>query len=116
MNATSSCRDRGRGGVDVGALCLSSCGCYLFASGNLDESGGPDEDRHKAPTLPRIHSLSLQNRRCIKCSLHRSRTTALRMTGEHVTIILRSPYKVYDCIPAKTTAGGSHSYKKGRRW
>src|SRR5215469_101119 len=27
-----SCRDRGKGGVDVGALCLSSSGCDPFAS------------------------------------------------------------------------------------
>ena len=48
---SSSCRDRERCGVDVGALCLSSSGCDHLASRNQNESYG-EEDRHKAPTLP----------------------------------------------------------------
>jgi hypothetical protein len=45
--------------VDEGALCLSLCGCDPRASRNPDESYG-EEDRHKAPTHPHIHPLSLQ--------------------------------------------------------
>ena len=59
--ACTSCRDRGRGGADVGALCLSSSGCNPHASQTPDESSG-QQDRHKAPTHPLIHPLSLQER------------------------------------------------------
>ena len=55
-----SCRDRGKGGVDVGALCLSSFGSEPLALQNPGESCG-EEDRHKAPALPRINPLSLQD-------------------------------------------------------
>src|SRR5216683_8132532 len=34
----ASCRDKGRGGVDEGALCLSSLGCDHLASRNPNES------------------------------------------------------------------------------
>ncbi len=53
------CRDRGWGGVDAGALCLSSSGRDPFASQNRYDLYG-EEDRHKAPAHPRIHPLSLQ--------------------------------------------------------
>src|SRR5690348_6924788 len=57
------CRDRGKGWADAGALCLSlvrrrAVG-FTHMSDNPDKSGG-NEDRHKAPTLPPIHPLSLQ--------------------------------------------------------
>src|SRR5579859_165723 len=64
MNAPASCRDRGKGGVDVGALCLSSCEGDPSALQNPTESYG-NEDRHKAPALPHVRPLSLQNRGCI---------------------------------------------------
>ena len=46
----ASCRDKGRGGVDERALCLSSLGCDHLASRNPNESNS-HQDRHKAPTL-----------------------------------------------------------------
>jgi len=56
----ASCRDKGLGGVDDGALCLSSWGCDRVASRNLDRSSG-HQDKHKAPTLLHVHPLSLQD-------------------------------------------------------
>ena len=47
--------------MDEGALCLSSCRYDPLASETTYESRG-NEDRHKAPSLPRIRPLSLQNR------------------------------------------------------
>ena len=46
--------------MDEGALWLSSCGCDRLAAQHPHEYYG-HQDRHKAPTLPRIHPLSLQN-------------------------------------------------------
>jgi len=46
--------------VDAGALCLSSVGDDPLASQNPDESCC-HQDKHKAPTPPRIHPLSLQD-------------------------------------------------------
>ncbi len=57
---TLTCRDKGWGGVDEGALCLSSLRYDHAVLRNPDESRC-DEDKHKAPTLPLIHSLSLQD-------------------------------------------------------
>src|SRR5579872_5710989 len=58
----ASSRDKGRGRVDEGALCLSSLDSRESneASYNL---GGITcrKDKHKAPTLPRIRPLSLQD-------------------------------------------------------
>ena len=56
----ASCRDKGWDGVDVGALCLSSLDYDHCACRNPDESCC-EEDKHKAPTQPRIHPLSLQD-------------------------------------------------------
>ena len=55
-----SCRDSGRGWVDEGALCLSWWECD---SSGFREAGWlhPNEDKHKAPTLPLILPLSLQD-------------------------------------------------------
>src|SRR5579871_2607913 len=54
------CRDRGMWGGRAGALCLSFVGWYdPFVSGDSMESYC-DEDRHKAPALPHIRPLSLQ--------------------------------------------------------
>jgi len=61
MRVAPCCRDRGRGWADEGALCLSSDGYDMFASGNPDDSYS-HEDRHKAPALPNIRPLSLQHR------------------------------------------------------
>src|SRR5690348_11105836 len=61
MEEPTSCRDREKGGADAGALCLSSSGCDSSVSHKPAESDG-EEDRHKAPTHPHIHPLSLQNR------------------------------------------------------
>jgi len=44
----------------VGALCLSSVGYDPRASPTPDESSG-QQDKHKAPSHPRIHPLSLQD-------------------------------------------------------
>jgi len=46
--------------VDVGALCLSS---WQLVSLGFREANGShsDEDKHKAPTQPHIHPLSLQD-------------------------------------------------------
>jgi hypothetical protein len=55
-----SCRDKGRGGVDEGALCLSSLGYDPFASQNPDESHC-HEDKHKAPTLPHLSLVGFLN-------------------------------------------------------
>src|SRR5712692_1384975 len=49
----ASCRDKGRSGVDEGALCLSSWGGDRVASRN--------QDKHKAPTRLHVHPLSLQD-------------------------------------------------------
>ena len=57
---TASCRDRGRGGADVGALCLSCWPNESEAGGEAREAD-PDEDRHKAPSHPSIRPLSLQD-------------------------------------------------------
>src|SRR6266446_5879427 len=56
----ASCRDKGRGGVDEGAWCLSSLGCDHLASRNPNESKS-HQDKHQAPTLPHIRPLSLQD-------------------------------------------------------
>ena len=48
--------------MDAGALCLSSLGCGPSALRNPNASCG-HQDRHKAPTLPRIRPLSLQQGR-----------------------------------------------------
>jgi hypothetical protein len=67
-----SCRDSGWGGVDVGALCLSSwkrdsVGLYdirveVFPQvpHKTPTESLPGEDKHKAPALPRVRPLSLQ--------------------------------------------------------
>ncbi len=55
-----TCRDRGKGRVDEGALCLSSSPPDSLVSGNPRKSDG-EQDRHKAPTHPPIHPLSLQD-------------------------------------------------------
>ena len=59
-NGVVFCRDKGRGWVDEGALCLSSSECDPSASRNPDESHC-HEDKHKAPTHLRVHPLSLQD-------------------------------------------------------
>src|SRR5229473_7409494 len=56
----ASCRDKGRSGVDEGALCLSWWGGDRLASRNPDHSSC-HEDKHKAPTLLHVHPLSLQD-------------------------------------------------------
>jgi len=56
----ASCRDKGRSGVDEGALCLSWWGCDRLASGNPDHSSC-HQDKHKAPSLLHVHPLSLQD-------------------------------------------------------
>ena len=60
MRLSASCRDKGRGGVDEGALCLSWSECDHLASRNPNASKS-EEDKHKAPTLPHIRPLSLQD-------------------------------------------------------
>jgi len=59
----ASCRDKGRGGVDEGALCLSSWRLPHLAGDpeHLTEAWG-DQDKHKAPTHPHVRPLSLQVR------------------------------------------------------
>src|SRR5258707_4058219 len=47
MRLSPSCRDKGRGGVDEGALCLSWLGCDPLASRNPNDSKS-EEDKHKA--------------------------------------------------------------------
>jgi hypothetical protein len=54
------CRDKGWGRVDEGALCLSSSGYDPSASRNPTESSC-HQDKHKAPTHPRLRPLSLQD-------------------------------------------------------
>src|SRR5229473_6388872 len=56
----ASCRDKGRRGVDEGALCLSWWGCDRVASRNPDHASC-HQDKHKAPTLLHVHPLSLQD-------------------------------------------------------
>src|SRR5713226_6226595 len=56
----ASCRDKGRSGVDEGALCLSSWGGDRVASRNPDHSSC-HQDKHKAPTRLHVHPLSLQD-------------------------------------------------------
>jgi len=55
-----SCRDKGRGRVDAGALCLSSWEYDHHASRNPNETSC-HEDKHKAPTPLHVHPLSLQD-------------------------------------------------------
>jgi hypothetical protein len=59
QTSPSSCRDRGWMGGWVGALCLSFSpyDSFWFRDANGSRL---DEDRHKAPTHPPIHPLSLQ--------------------------------------------------------
>jgi len=56
------CRDKGRGRVDAGALCLSSCGVH-HPVGHHDTptESYSNEDKHKTPTLPHIYLLPLMN-------------------------------------------------------
>src|SRR5947209_12724914 len=54
------CRDKGRGEVVEGALCLSWLECDPFPRRNPDVSCG-DEDKPNAPARPQIYSLSLQD-------------------------------------------------------
>jgi hypothetical protein len=56
----ASCRDKGRSGVDEGALCLS---WWPDEWSGLREAtrSHPHEDKHKAPTLLHVHPLSLQD-------------------------------------------------------
>src|SRR5216683_5598324 len=56
----ASCRDKGRSGVDEGALCLSWWGGDRLASRNPDH-WSCQQDKHQAPTLLHIHPLSLQD-------------------------------------------------------
>jgi hypothetical protein len=60
LAAPASCRDKGKGRVDAGALCLSWLECDHQASRNPGESRC-HEDKHKAPTHPHIRPLSLQD-------------------------------------------------------
>src|SRR5215472_17322365 len=55
---TPFCRVRGWGWVDVGVLCLS---WWPYDSPDYPRHEHPNEDRHKAPSLPLIHPLSLQD-------------------------------------------------------
>ncbi len=66
LAAPSSSRDNGRGRVDVGvldegALCLSGVGWTGNAYRGTPTESHANEDKHKAPTAPRIGPLSLQN-------------------------------------------------------
>src|SRR6266446_8560041 len=56
----ASCRDKGRGGVDEGAWCLSWLGYDHLASRNPN-AWKSHHDKHQAPTLPHIRPLSLQD-------------------------------------------------------
>src|SRR5216684_1890399 len=54
---SGSCRDKGRGGVDEGALCLSSLGCDLFAPRSPHWSAlppGQAQGPHPAPHPPLV--------------------------------------------------------------
>ena len=59
-NGVVFCRDKGRGGVDAGALCLSLWQCD---SHGFREAGWsyPNEDKHKAPASTQPFPLSLQD-------------------------------------------------------
>src|SRR5260370_23647257 len=57
-----SCRDKGRDRKDAGALCLSSSDSPDSMGHHHTPTESPcDEDKHKAPTHPHIHPLSLQD-------------------------------------------------------
>src|SRR5581483_10799115 len=57
----ASCRDKGRGRVDVGALCLSSWDSHPPTGHHvIPTESRCEKDKHKAPSHPRIHPLSLQ--------------------------------------------------------
>ncbi len=58
-----SCRDNGMMGGDDGALCLSGEGWSGNACHETPTETHCHEDKHKAPTLPHIHPLSLQSAR-----------------------------------------------------
>src|SRR5579859_220446 len=60
MKVYRFCRDGGKGGVGEGALCLSSSQHDSAWFRNTGESH-PHEDRHRAPSHPNIHPLSLQD-------------------------------------------------------
>ena len=55
------CRDKGMRCVDAGALCLSGEGWSGNAHHRTPTESRCHEDKHKAPTLPNIHPLSLQD-------------------------------------------------------
>ena len=59
----ASCRDKGWGGVDEGALCLSWWRVpHLAGDPQYLTAAWGEQDKHKAPTHPHVHPLSLQVR------------------------------------------------------
>ncbi len=62
LAAPLSCRDKGLGGVDAGALCLSSSGSRNLAEPHETPTKSCcRQDKHKAPAHPHIRPLSLQD-------------------------------------------------------
>ncbi len=55
------CRDKGRGRVDEGALCLSGAGWSGQVRDGTPAEARCHQDKHKASTLPHIRPLSLQD-------------------------------------------------------
>src|SRR5229473_3599418 len=70
----ASCRDKGRSGVDEGALCLSSWGGDRLASGNPDHSSC-HQDKHKAQYI--------SNRKEGGTSRHRKTLSDILQTEEY---------------------------------
>jgi len=89
-----SCRDKGWGSADEGALCLSWWEGDPSASRNPGESSR-NEDKHKAPALPHIRPLSLQDGGGRFLSFPDSVVTQHQDGGGHFHLLLHSVVKVH---------------------
>gem|GEM_PF-563898 len=81
------CRDKGMRGVDAGALCLSGEGRSGNARHGTPTESRRKEDKHKAPTLPNIHPLSLQNFRDHSRFCHPERSEGSEMVWNALTCV-----------------------------
>ena len=105
-SSSSSCRDKGWGWVDAGAWCLSSLGMRSCRHGVMARARPPTPDKHKAPTPPHIHPLSLQDENAPPSSLPPS-VVNIHQDGETVP----STIPPFDCQNPLGTRGGV-----GRMW
>src|SRR5581483_11881349 len=80
-SSPASCRDKGRGRVDVGVLCLSSSSIRNSAGHPVTPAESLcHKDKHKAPTPPLIRPLSLQDGERMLSDYCRIRPTNINRT------------------------------------